>query len=323
MVVNTVTNVFYLILFISEFNVVCMSLTCSGCGPGFYCSTDDVCLPCEDGYYKPGFNTGSFCYPCKTDCPGNTLVEEREFISKKCSKVEDSVCSCKHGYYREPDIKFNALCLKWTECAVGSGVTIPGTDIKDVVCEPCEAGFTSDNKSSTEPCVKKEEGGGGLSGWAVAVIATFCTIIVIGLIVGALIWIFRNMKRNRLHLKNNIRFFSRRTGETHLLKSIDELRLSKLSEEMVTGDWEMFFRRLFDEEHNPSQRIENVRTEYETKPVKEKIYRCLKLWIRVQGNEATNARFVAALRDWRPGQQSEDIIRRYFPYNINSVITDV
>ncbi|WAR15011.1 hypothetical protein MAR_005116 [Mya arenaria] len=110
-----------------------------------------------------------------------------------------------------------------------------GTDIKDVVCEPCEAGFTSDNKSSTEPCVKKEEGGGD----------------------------------------------------------------------------------------NPSQRIENVRTEYETKPVKEKIYRCLKLWIRVQGNEATNARFVAALRDWRPGQQSEDIIRRYFPYNINSVITDV
>ncbi|XP_019367364.1 PREDICTED: tumor necrosis factor receptor superfamily member 4 [Gavialis gangeticus] len=127
---------------------------CKMCGPGeeiqYRCTetTETVCKPCQDGYYKTEYSEGD-CKTCKI-CnikKGTTEV-------KKCDQTSDRVCMCTKGF--EPS-RFmadgtapsacsacsagsfskgeNSKCHPWTNCtASGRTILREGSDKEDVIC---------------------------------------------------------------------------------------------------------------------------------------------------------------------------------------------
>uniref|UniRef100_A0A3B4A860 TNFR-Cys domain-containing protein n=1 Tax=Periophthalmus magnuspinnatus TaxID=409849 RepID=A0A3B4A860_9GOBI len=127
---------------------------CHQCPPGQFlrqrctAAQQSVCEDCPPGSFTALWNHISRCLRCGV-C-GRNMEETRS-----CSRDRDCDCQCKHGYFYSQRA---GMCVRWSECATGQGVTAPGeTRTKpglnqDIVCALCANGTFSDQVSSESTC---------------------------------------------------------------------------------------------------------------------------------------------------------------------------
>ncbi|CAL9691000.1 unnamed protein product [Knipowitschia caucasica] len=124
-------------------------LTCAQCPPGRFlrerCTAerDSVCEECPPGSFTALWNHINRCLSCGV-C-GRNMVE-----TTRCSRQRDCACECKHGYYYRQRA---GMCVRWSQCGTGHGVSQPGSPHVDSVCAPCPDGTFSNTVSSESSCV--------------------------------------------------------------------------------------------------------------------------------------------------------------------------
>ncbi|KAM4806679.1 tumor necrosis factor receptor superfamily member 14 isoform X2 [Urocitellus parryii] len=127
---------------------------CPKCSPGYHvkqaCSelTGTVCIPCPPETYTAHPNGLSQCLPCRV-CDPALGLDTRQ----KCSSMQDTVCSCRQGYFCEAEDRDHCImCLPHTICQPGQRVQRRGTDSQDTVCANCSLGTFSPN-GTLEQCL--------------------------------------------------------------------------------------------------------------------------------------------------------------------------
>lgn len=130
-------------------------ITCNLCPPGTYlqqhCTVDGgdpLCRDCEDGYFNDVFNQAASCSKCTVKCK----YEEREEMTKNCTKDANISCSCKDGFYRQGGSGPDRLCLRIEPCPAGEGVVTEGNGQSNTECVKCPKGHFSSMASFTEKC---------------------------------------------------------------------------------------------------------------------------------------------------------------------------
>ncbi|XP_036395643.1 tumor necrosis factor receptor superfamily member 6B-like [Megalops cyprinoides] len=122
-------------------------LTCNRCPPGHHmhahCTAthQTKCSPCKPEHFTQYWNYLSKCLYC------NNFCGENEFIKQECSPLNNRVCECKDGYYRN-----YGLCMRHKECPPGYGVEQRGTAFRDTGCAKCSPSSYSSSSSALEAC---------------------------------------------------------------------------------------------------------------------------------------------------------------------------
>lgn len=123
-------------------------VTCAQCPPGQFLrrrcteSTESVCEDCPPGSFTALWNYIGRCLRCGI-C-GRNMVQHRV-----CQRDRDCACQCKPGYYYKERA---GMCVRWAECGTGTGVTVPGSPVRNTECAPCANGTFSDRVSSESGC---------------------------------------------------------------------------------------------------------------------------------------------------------------------------
>ncbi|XP_052802624.1 tumor necrosis factor receptor superfamily member 16-like [Mya arenaria] len=128
---------------------------CKMCKPGTYwikhCTQDGgeaICEDCDDGRFTENYNRAIYCKRC-TECTG-TDQPSGEAVAEACTRLHDTICECKSGYWREGNV---GACQKVLPCEPGYGVMKLGDSHNDTTCERCVNGKTFSNISSkVTPC---------------------------------------------------------------------------------------------------------------------------------------------------------------------------
>lgn len=83
-------------LYVSTTGLLCMM-----CGPGTYKTNDCVtnmtsatCAECPTGSFQTTDNQAQYCAACLTTC-----VDRYQVVSAPCTKITNTKCRCKDGYY--------------------------------------------------------------------------------------------------------------------------------------------------------------------------------------------------------------------------------
>uniref|UniRef100_A0A8C6TU63 TNFR-Cys domain-containing protein n=1 Tax=Neogobius melanostomus TaxID=47308 RepID=A0A8C6TU63_9GOBI len=105
-------------------------------------SSPSVCEACPPGSFTALWNYIGRCLRCSV-CARN-MVQSRE-----CRRDADCSCECRHGYWYKERA---GMCVRWSECGTGHGVTAAGSPQTDIVCSPCVNGTFSDRVSSESGC---------------------------------------------------------------------------------------------------------------------------------------------------------------------------
>ncbi|OBS81362.1 hypothetical protein A6R68_20464 [Neotoma lepida] len=122
---------------------------CDLCQPGErladHCTavTKTHCLQCNSGEYMNTWNRELRCYQ-HTHCESNEGLQ----VEKEGTSDTDTICACKEGHHCTS--KECKRCALHKSCGPGFGVKQMGT--ADTVCEPCPAGFFSNESSTFEKC---------------------------------------------------------------------------------------------------------------------------------------------------------------------------
>ncbi|XP_062387029.1 tumor necrosis factor receptor superfamily member 11B-like [Sardina pilchardus] len=123
-------------------------LTCKRCPAGSYMKApctgnrDTVCDPCPDNHFTQFHNYLPKCLYCSTFCT------EHQVVKQECTRFNDRVCECKDGYHKRAD-----FCVRHRECPPGEGVKLRGSAMQNTVCDICELGMFSSERSPTAACV--------------------------------------------------------------------------------------------------------------------------------------------------------------------------
>ncbi|XP_041942055.1 tumor necrosis factor receptor superfamily member 11B-like isoform X1 [Alosa sapidissima] len=123
-------------------------LICDRCPAGFYmkapCTPNrqTICAPCPLNHFTQFHNYLPKCLYCSTFC------SEHQVVKQECTAFNDRVCECQEGYYKRAD-----FCVKHRDCPPGEGVKQRGSAMRNTVCDTCELGTFSPERSSTAVCV--------------------------------------------------------------------------------------------------------------------------------------------------------------------------
>ncbi|XP_036039037.1 tumor necrosis factor receptor superfamily member 5 isoform X3 [Onychomys torridus] len=124
---------------------------CDLCQPGTrlvnHCTslTKTQCVLCNSGEYMNTWNRESRCFQ-HTHCEPNEGLQ----VKKEGTSDTDTVCACKEGLHCTS--KECRRCTLHKSCGPGFGVKQMATGTADTVCEPCPAGFFSNESSTFEKC---------------------------------------------------------------------------------------------------------------------------------------------------------------------------
>ncbi|KAM4600587.1 tumor necrosis factor receptor superfamily member 1A [Polymixia lowei] len=110
---------------------------CDKCSPGHKLGAECVgkglrstCLECPSNQYMDTVNFFRNCFRC-------TRCKEREDEISPCKRIQNTVCRCKDGFYKEAVDLLTSQCLKCKSCEAGERQTNKCTPENNTVCE-CE-----------------------------------------------------------------------------------------------------------------------------------------------------------------------------------------
>ncbi|XP_048205496.1 tumor necrosis factor receptor superfamily member 5 [Perognathus longimembris pacificus] len=108
-------------------------------------STETQCQPCSQGEFSDAWNRDTRCHQHRY-CDSNLGLR----ILKEGTAETDTVCTCEEGQHCMGHACES--CALHTLCGPGFGVKQIATEMDDTVCEPCPAGFFSNDSSASEVC---------------------------------------------------------------------------------------------------------------------------------------------------------------------------
>uniref|UniRef100_A0A8D0H841 TNF receptor superfamily member 1B n=1 Tax=Sphenodon punctatus TaxID=8508 RepID=A0A8D0H841_SPHPU len=137
----------------TEFYEESIAKCCIRCPPGSCMlqrcnnSIDTQCKLCETDTFTEVWNMAASCLGCSSPCR-NGFVETR-----KCTRTKDRICGCPSNKFCSSKIQNPCrLCKAYRVCGKGYGVSVQGTEIRNVVCASCQDGTFSDEESHTATC---------------------------------------------------------------------------------------------------------------------------------------------------------------------------
>ncbi|KAJ6658766.1 hypothetical protein lerEdw1_019687 [Lerista edwardsae] len=126
---------------------------CSLCPPGSRrlerCTedTDTQCGACGEETYMKSWNRAHLCMRCSPQCRGGLVP------AKECARTQNRLCWCpSRQFCSRILLETCIMCQSYQRCKKGYGVSVPGTDRKDVECAPCSPGTFSDVESHNATC---------------------------------------------------------------------------------------------------------------------------------------------------------------------------
>ncbi|KAL3971956.1 actin-binding protein IPP [Sarotherodon galilaeus] len=231
---------------------------------------DTKCEICKSGTYNSVPNGLETCHPCTSCAHENANLEEED----KCTAGKDTKCRCKKDHFCSSEIC--TICHPCKKCDIG-GIKQACTANSDTVCN--------------------ENGGGNLSGGAIAGIVILVLIIIIAGAIFALIW-----KKWSKQKKENENHENDKKDDIPLLPDVDiEPHLPDIARELGWRD----ARNLALRSGINAATIDTCEMDYRN-DAEERTLQLLLKWVQKEGKQASK-KLIENLEEMNQKKKAEQI----------------